>query len=492
MRVTLKTRIWVTIIIIVLLFSFFILFYFPAQQEKYLLKDFNKEVQNLAGTVALGVKIALTEQNFEGVQTAMDFVKDDPHMKFVSMLQVDTVRDEKGGLKIERTVFKTYPENVKVNPNITTSDSIIVKLAPFQTKVLNGEILLGFSTVDIQKSKQQIRLTSIVVSAIVFLIGIILGFWLAKRISVPLLALRDAALLVGEGDRNQHVYTKTRDEIDDLSKAFNKMVSDLKLAEEKILAAQNQLIHSEKMASLGQMTAGIAHEIQNPLNFVNNFSQLSKELIGEFNSADNEEEKLEILSDIKSNLEKINHHGKRADSIVKGMLMHSRNNIEEKQLTDLNALCDETMNLSFHSMRSTVPNFNCEIEKNFPTDVPKANIILQDISRVILNLLNNAFYIVHEKSEGNKDDIKNFTPKVSISTSYKNGFIRISIRDNGNGIPDSIKEKIFEPFFTTKPTGEGTGLGLSISYDIVKAHNGTMKLETKSGEFTVFIITLPA
>lgn len=154
-------------------------------------------------------------------------------MKFVSMLQVDTVRDEKGGLKIERTVFKTYPENVKVNPNITTSDSIIVKLAPFQTKVLNGEILLGFSTVDIQKSKQQIRLTSIVVSAIVFLIGIILGFWLAKRISVPLLALRDAALLVGEGDRNQHVYTKTRDEIDDLSKAFNKMVSDLKLAEEK-------------------------------------------------------------------------------------------------------------------------------------------------------------------------------------------------------------------------------------------------------------------
>jgi signal transduction histidine kinase len=270
---------------------------------------------------------------------------------------------------------------------------------------------------------------------------------------------------------------------------------------------QNQLIQSEKMASLGELTAGIAHEIQNPLNFVNNFSEVSNELIDEmtdeFKKGD-AEEGFAIADEIKQNLEKITHHGKRADAIVKGMLAHSRSNKGEKEPTDINALADEYLRLSYHGLRAREKNFNADFSTDFDPDLPKVNVVPQDIGRVLLNLINNAFQACAELSQstvssealptgqaGSANEGPNFKPLVTVSTKKTESDIQISVSDNGPGIPESIKDKIFQPFFTTKPTGQGTGLGLSLSYDIVKAHGGELKVETKAGEGTEFIITLP-
>jgi two-component system NtrC family sensor kinase len=258
---------------------------------------------------------------------------------------------------------------------------------------------------------------------------------------------------------------------------------------ETLRATQKQLIQLEKMASLGQLTAGIAHEIQNPLNFVNNFSELSVELINELDNTQNGEEKQTIVDDLKQNLEKIVFHGKRANSIVKGMLQHSRSSTAEKQLTDLNKLVEEFFILAYHGMRAKDPGFNCKMEKHLAPGIPMVKIIPQDVSRVILNIFNNSFYAVDERRKLEGNDYK---PVVMISTEQVDGKIVIKIRDNGRGIPDEIRNKIFNPFFTTKPTGQGTGLGLSISYDIiVKDHFGDMQLDTKVGEYTEFKITLP-
>ena len=452
------------------------------------MKNYNKEVENLASTVALGVKIALTEQNFEGVQTALDFVKNDPHLRFVSMLQTDTLWNiDSTSYNVTRNIFKTYPEHINIPSNIQSNDSIIVKTAPFKTSIMSGEILLGFSTDEIVESKQQIRTTSLIVSVLVFFIGIFIGFWLAKKISVPVLALRDAALRVGEGDRSQKIKTSGRDEISDLTHTFNKMVTDLKQAEDKITAAQAQLIHAEKMASLGQMTAGIAHEIQNPLNFINNFSEINLDLISEIDDLHSEEEKKSILNDLKGNLEKISHHGNRADRIVKNMLLHSRAGSSEKQATNINSLCEEYLQLAYHGIRAKNSEFSCLIEKRFDKSLPEISAMPQDVGRVVLNLLSNAFYAMEER----RQDQPEFKPSLVFTTGMANGNIIIQIRDNGKGIPESIKGKIFEPFFTTKPTGEGTGLGLSICYDIIKAHKGTMSVKSKENEFTEFEITLP-
>jgi two-component system NtrC family sensor kinase len=266
---------------------------------------------------------------------------------------------------------------------------------------------------------------------------------------------------------------------------LNQSLNDLK-------ATQTQLIQSEKMASLGELTAGIAHEIQNPLNFVNNFSEVSVELVDEMDEELNKGDIAEakgIGADLKQNLEKIRHHGKRADSIVKGMLEHSRASTGEKQPTDLNVLCDEFMKLSYHGLRAKDKNFNTELVTIFDEKLPKANVSQQDIGRVLLNLFNNAFYAVNQKLKTTGADYK---PEVKVSTSAdKNNFI-IKIKDNGNGIPVSIKDKIMQPFFTTKPTGEGTGLGLSLSYDIVvKGHSGNINMSSKDAEGAEFIITLP-
>ncbi len=260
----------------------------------------------------------------------------------------------------------------------------------------------------------------------------------------------------------------------------------------ELKATQNQLVQSEKMASLGELTAGIAHEIQNPLNFVNNFSEVSSELIEEMNeeieNGDMEEAKA-IANDIKQNLEKINHHGKRADAIVKGMLQHSRSSTGIKEPTDINALADEYLRLAYHGLRAKDKSFNATMKTDYDGSLEKVNVIPQDIGRVILNLITNAFYVVDEKKKQLKDG---YQPTVSVSTKKRGDKIEISVKDNGNGIPDKVKEKIFQPFFTTKPTGKGTGLGLSMSYDIVnKGHGGELRVVTTVGEGTIFTIELP-
>lgn len=263
-------------------------------------------------------------------------------------------------------------------------------------------------------------------------------------------------------------------------------------AYEKLKSTQAQLIQSEKMASLGELTAGIAHEIKNPLNFVNNFSEVCTELIDEMKvelESGNQKFALEIVGDIKQNLEKINLHGKRADSIVQGMLEHSRTAIGEKVETDINGLAAEYFRLSYQGLKAKDNNVRIDLLEDLEPNLPKVKVIPQNLVRVLLNLFNNAFYAVRENQS--KPGMENYLPTVSLSTKKIGDNIVIRVSDNGPGIPESIKGKIFQPFFTTKPTGQGTGLGLSLSYDIVKAHGGEIKLETKEGQGTEFAITLP-
>jgi signal transduction histidine kinase/ligand-binding sensor domain-containing protein len=265
---------------------------------------------------------------------------------------------------------------------------------------------------------------------------------------------------------------------------------EIEKAYHQLKTTQNQLIQSEKMASLGELTAGIAHEIQNPLNFVNNFSEVSTELVDEMKqelAVGSWKSATEIAEDIKQNLVKINHHGKRADAIVKGMLLHSRVNTGKKEPTDINALADEYLRLAYHGLRAKDKSFNAVLKTDFDPDLPKVEVVPQDIGRVLLNLINNAFYAVSDRARQNPNGFK---PEVTVSTKNFDDRIEISVKDNGMGIPEGLKDKIFQPFFTTKPTGSGTGLGLSLSYDIVKAHGGTIGIETREGQFTRFIITL--
>jgi two-component system, NtrC family, sensor kinase len=259
----------------------------------------------------------------------------------------------------------------------------------------------------------------------------------------------------------------------------------------ELRTTQAQLIQSEKMASLGELTAGIAHEIQNPLNFVNNFSEVNTELIDETELAINAgkpDEAKDFLADLRNNQIKINHHGKRADAIVKGMLQHSRSSTGTKEPTDVNALTDEYLRLSYHGLRARDKLFNAAMKTDYDQAIGNINIIPQDIGRVLLNLCNNAFYAVSEKE---KQQPESYEPTVYVST-YKTGNkVEIRVNDNGNGIPQKIIDKIFQPFFTMKPTGQGTGLGLSMSYDIIKAHGGELKVESKEGEGAEFVVLIP-
>jgi two-component system, NtrC family, sensor kinase len=289
---------------------------------------------------------------------------------------------------------------------------------------------------------------------------------------------------------------ETIEELELKRKAIEETNVALQKSLEELKAAQAQLVQAEKMASLGELTAGIAHEIQNPLNFVNNFSEVSKELVEEMNdelAIGNYDLAKEIASDIEQNLVKILHHGKRADSIVKGMLQHSRTSSGQKELTDINVLAEEYLRLSYHGLKSKIKDFNTSLKTELDPGIQKLSIVPQDIGRVILNLINNAFYAVHEKS---KLGIAEYMPTVTLKTHAKGNLVEISVADNGNGIPENIKEKIFQPFFTTKPTGEGTGLGLSLSYDIIKAHGGELTVKsqpagTNLASGTEFIFTLP-
>jgi signal transduction histidine kinase len=284
--------------------------------------------------------------------------------------------------------------------------------------------------------------------------------------------------------RQYKIKRRSEEQIKLKNDTLSKTLNDLK-------ATQAQLIQSEKLASLGELTSGLAHEIQNPLNFVNNFSEVSKELLIEMKEEIVSGSKVEaeaIANDVIENLEKIHHHGKRADAIVKGMLQHSRTSSGQKELVDINALCNEYLRLAYHGLKAKDQSFKASYHFDPDRILLNVNIVPQDIGRVLLNLLNNAFYAVNEKHQTN---VAGYEPTVTVATKKVEDKVEVSVKDNGNGISPKLLDKIFQPFFTTKPTGEGTGLGLSLSYDIVKAHGGELKVETKAGEGSEFIIHLP-
>ncbi|GAB3018645.1 sensor histidine kinase [Spirosoma pulveris] len=330
------------------------------------------------------------------------------------------------------------------------------------------------------------------ISAMVLLFtGFLISFITSQRKKIQyhkeleLLHEQQQELLVAQNNQLEQRVKDRTVELRQQKEALQISLADLK-------TTQMQLIQKEKLASLGELTAGIAHEIQNPLNFVKNFSEISVELIDELKQeirAGNDGATIELAETLSQNLEKIGLHSNRASRIVKGMLEHSRLSSGERRPTDLNALLDEYMRLAYHGLRAKDKEFNCELVTSLDPQLVKLTVIPQDIGRVLLNLLNNAFYAVREKQKYANPSYK---PTVTASTNLIGNKVEIRILDNGIGIPDSIKAKIFQPFFTTKPTGEGTGLGLSLSYDIItKSHNGTVEMETKAGEFTGFVITLP-
>jgi signal transduction histidine kinase len=313
-------------------------------------------------------------------------------------------------------------------------------------------------------------------------------YQLIGGITIIVFVLIVASLIWRNNRKQKHtnlLLGEQKEEIEAQRDSLEQTLTDLK-------ATQTQLIQSEKMASLGELTAGIAHEIQNPLNFINNFSEVNKEMLVEMKeeiAKGNMADVIDIADSVIANEEKISHHGKRADSIVKGMLEHSRNASGQKEPTDINQLADEYLRLSYHGLRAKDKSFNAELVTNFDAALPKVNATAQDIGRVLLNLFNNALYAVNQKS---KTVGAAYKAEVSVSTSKANGQVVIKVKDNGIGIPDSIKEKIMQPFFTTKPTGEGTGLGLSLTYDmVVKGHGGKIDINTKEGEFTEFTVSLP-
>lgn len=377
-------------------------------------------------------------------------------------------------LSMQKTdsAFKYLHQAMQVSDSLNTGE----KLRRFQTMNLDERLRQQQIEKEKEAYRNQIRTYGLLAGLAVFFI---------------------IALLLYRNSRQKEKTNRTL--------ASQKQILETTLGELK--ATQTQLIQSEKMASLGELTAGIAHEIQNPLNFINNFSELNTDMINELKGerAKGKGEGIEtaeeeLLNIIAENESKILQHGKRADAIVKGMLQHSRSNNGQKEPTNINALADEYLRLAYHGLKAKNNSFNATMKTKFDETIANINVIPQDIGRVLLNLINNAFYAVHEKylnqgtavvDEKKKANQNGYKPTVSVSTKMKNGKVEIKVSDNGNGIPQKVLNKIFQPFFTTKPTGQGTGLGLSLSYDIVKAHGGELRVETKEGEGSEFIIHLP-
>ncbi|MDA9531040.1 sensor histidine kinase [Bradyrhizobium sp. CCBAU 25338] len=357
------------------------------------------------------------------------------------------------------------------------------------------------------------RLAIVLLAASIF--AVLAGIFLARRMVVPIQALRSGAERIGGGDFSQRISIRTGDELEELADQFNDMgarlqesyadlenkveqrTAELRQSLNDLRTAQNRLIQTEKLASLGQLTAGIAHEIKNPLNFVNNFSAVSTELIDELKETlrsaaldgKTKEEVEELTGMLRGNLEKVVQHGKRADSIVRNMLLHSREGSGEHRAVDINAVVEESLNLAYHGARAERPAFNVTLQRTFDPAAGMVDVYPQEITRVFLNLISNGFYAAAKRKESDGDT---FAPTLSAATKNLGGSVEIRVRDNGTGIPPEVKERMFNPFFTTKPAGEGTGLGLSMSHDIiVKQHGGTIDVNTEPGVFTEFIITLP-
>lgn len=358
----------------------------------------------------------------------------------------------------------------------------------------------------------------LVLLALSILLALLLGGWLARRMVVPIRQLQAGAQRLGEGDLGQRIPVTTADEIGALAERFNVMAARIQEAQEtleakvvdrtfdlarsldELRAAQDRLVQTEKLASLGQLTAGIAHEIKNPLNFVNNFADLSRELVQELTAALEatsrgldpkiQGEVAELSAMLRENLARIVQHGRRADSIVRNMLAHSREGGGERRAVDVNAVTDEALNLAYHSARAETQGFNVTLERDFDPAVGRLELYPQEFTRVLLNLIGNGFYAVHRKrlELGSED----YQPTLRLVTRALPGRVEIRVRDNGMGIPDGVRARMFEPFFTTKPAGEGTGLGLSLSHDIiVKQHGGTLQVATEPGCFTELVVTLP-
>ncbi|CAA2155527.1 Sensor protein ZraS [Methylobacterium brachiatum] len=348
------------------------------------------------------------------------------------------------------------------------------------------------------------------------MLATVAGTFLAHRMVVPIRQLEDGAERFGSGDLSERIVIRTGDEIETLADRFNLMASrvqesyetleakveertrDLNTSLEDLHKAQNRLIQSEKLASLGQLTAGIAHEIKNPLNFVNNFASLSSELVDELQEvlqpanldAKTRAEVDEIADLLKGNLGKVVQHGKRADSIIKNMLLHSRSGSGEHRPVEINALVEESLNLAYHGARAAQPSFNITLVRAYDPAAGSADVYPQELTRVLLNLMSNGFYATEKRKAAGAEP--GYEPTLSVTTRDLGDRVEIRVRDNGTGIPDSVKAKMFDPFFTTKPAGEGTGLGLSLSHDIlVKQHGGSIDVATEPGQFTEFTITLP-
>ena len=373
---------------------------------------------------------------------------------------------------------------------------------------LTGEALVAREQA-VAEAAAAIRLSQIVVSAAV-LVGALLTFLLLRAIVVPLRRLESAMAGLNTGNVDVAIPAAGPDEIGAVARTLarfrdtlveqNRRERDLRAAHEELKATQASLIHAEKMASLGQLTAGIAHEIKNPLNFVNNFASLSVELLDELKETvrpviaalgtDKRAAVDEVVDMLTANLEKIAEHGRRADGIVKSMLAHSRGASGERQRADLNALTEEALNLAYHGARAQDPNFNITLDREFDRTIAPIELVPQDISRVLLNLFGNGFYAADKRRREGTD--AEFRPVLKVVTRDLATEVEIRVRDNGTGIPTEFHDKLFQPFFTTKPTGEGTGLGLSISYDIVtQQHGGTITVDSRLGEFTEFTIRLP-
>ena len=373
---------------------------------------------------------------------------------------------------------------------------------------LTGEALVAREQA-VAEAAAAIRLSQIVVSAAV-LVGALLTFLLLRAIVVPLRRLESAMAGLNTGNVDVAIPAAGPDEIGAVARTLarfrdtlveqNRRERDLRAAHEELKATQASLIHAEKMASLGQLTAGIAHEIKNPLNFVNNFASLSVELLDELKETvrpviaalgtDKRAAVDEVVDMLTANLEKIAEHGRRADGIVKSMLAHSRGASGERQRADLNALTEEALNLAYHGARAQDPNFNITLDREFDRTIAPIELVPQDISRVLLNLFGNGFYAADKRRREGTD--AEFRPVLKVVTRDLGNEVEIRVRDNGTGIPTEFHDKLFQPFFTTKPTGEGTGLGLSISYDIVtQQHGGTITVDSRLGDFTEFTIRLP-